>query len=594
MTFNKQQLGAVLSLSLLGNACTWLEQHQASVKTINIVAFNDFHGQLESPGSLRRSPIESSANDIPVGGVDWLAGYIAAFKHQNPSTIVVSAGDIIGATPLMSALFHDEATIEAMNRLGLEFTAVGNHEFDEGKEELLRMQNGGCHPSDKNSCGGAEVGTPLPFEGARFKFLAANVVDSASGKTLFPAYAIKTIDGVKLAVIGTTLKEAPGVVAPNGIKGLTFRDEAETVNALIPELRNQGVTAIVLLIHQGGTIPVAQTVSTLNGCEGGLEGSPLKAIVEQLDDAVDIVISGHTHQAYNCRIANRNGRLVPVTSAYAQGKILTEIAIRIDGLTDEVNQVTASNVAIDRTNPAVAPDANVKQLVDRYQAITQPIANRVIGNISAAIPHAINTTGESALGDVVADAQLAATSGPEYGKAVTAFINPDGIRGDLDFVSSSAGEGDGKVTYAEAFTVQPFAGNLITMTLTGAQIHTLLEQQFTGCKEGYPPGAPTNGQPFDRILQVSDGFSYEWKEKGTPCDNVDPASIRINGVAVDPAASYRITVNDYLAEGGDQFYVLKQGIDRVGGPLDLDVLKSYFATRSVVSPGPQNRIRRLP
>jgi len=231
MKFTKIALGLALGLSVMGCA------NAAVIKkdtTIKIVAFNDFHGQLESPGTLRVNPGAPTPN-VAVGGVDWMAGYIANLKSQNPNTVVVSAGDLIGATPLISALFHDEGTIETMNRAGLDFNAVGNHEFDEGKDELKRMQAGGCHPTDLNTCRGADVGTPVPFEGAKFKFLAANVVETANGKTVFPPYAIKSMGGVRVGFIGMTLKETPTIVTPSGVEGLQFKDEAATVNALIPK-----------------------------------------------------------------------------------------------------------------------------------------------------------------------------------------------------------------------------------------------------------------------------------------------------------------------------------------------------------------------
>ncbi|MBD9361481.1 bifunctional metallophosphatase/5'-nucleotidase [Methylomonas fluvii] len=591
MKLNKLAIGIALGLGTLGAA------HAVTsipTTTIKIVAFNDFHGQLESPGTFRQTPSSAASTNIPVGGVDWMAGYINELKNQNPSTVVVSAGDIIGATPLVSALFHDEPTIETMNRLGLEFNAVGNHEFDEGKDELKRMQNGGCHPTDPNSCQGASVGTPVPFEGADFKFLAANVVETATGKTLFPQYAIKVIGGVRVGFIGMTLKETPTIVTPTGVAGLAFKDEAATVNALIPKLRARGVEAVVVLIHQGGTIPVTQSASTINNCDGGLDGSPIKTIVNQLDDEVDLVISGHTHQAYNCQIANKAGRLISVTSANSQGRVLTDIDVAISTVNGEVSSVSAENIVVDRSNTAITPNTAIKTIVDNYKALSTPIANRVIGSISAAITRTATTAGESALGDVIADAQLLATQNPGFGEAVVSFMNPGGIRADLTFPSSTAAEGDGRVTYAEAFTVQPFGNTLVTLTLTGAQIHTLLEQQFTGCTVGYPASAPAAGQAFNRIMQVSSGFSYAWREKGTPCDNVDPTSITINGVVVDPAASYRVTVNNFMADGGDQYYVLTQGTNRLGGALDLDALENYFTVNGTVAPGSQNRILPAP
>jgi len=618
MSKNKYLFAAVVMSALCGQAEAdnfhddskhEFKKGRHKIRTIKIVAFNDFHGQLESPGTFRLGPTTSSSPNVAVGGVDWMAGYIANLKSQNPNTVVVSAGDIIGATPLISALFHDEGTIETMNRLGLDFNSVGNHEFDEGKAELKRMQNGGCHPTDPNTCRGVDVGTPVPFEGAKFKFLAANVVETATGKTIFPSYAIKSVGGVRVGFIGMTLKETPTIVTPSGVAGLAFLDEAATVNALIPKLRARGAEAVVVLIHQGGVVPTIQSVSTINACDGGLDGSPIKAIVNQLDDEVDLVISGHTHQAYNCQIANKDGRLIPVTSANAQGRVLTDINMNVEKATGEVATVTANNIVVDRTNATIMPldpitnipldpvIQGIQGIVAGYKSIATPIANRVIGAISAAITKTNNLAGESALGDVIADAQLLETQAVGFGEAVVAFMNPGGIRADLSFPASltpAPGEGDGNVTYGEAFTVQPFGNTLVSLTLTGAQIHTLLEQQFTGCTLGYPASAPATGQPFNRILQVSNGFSYEWKEKGTPCDNVDPASIKINGAQVDPAASYRVSVNNFMADGGDQLYVLTQGTNRLGGALDLDALEDYFIANPVVTPGPQNRITLLP
>jgi 5'-nucleotidase len=309
---------------------------------------------------------------------------------------------------------------------------------------------------------------------------------------------------------------------------------------------------------------------------------------------VDLVISGHTHQAYNCQIANKAGRLISVTSANSQGRVLTDIDVAISTVNGEVSSVSAENIVVDRSNTAITPNAAIKTIVDNYKTLSTPIANRVIGSIDAAITTTANAAGESALGDVIADAQLLATQNVGFGEAVAAFMNPGGIRANLTYPSSAAGEGDGKVTYAEAFTVQPFGNTVVTLTLTGAQIHTLLEQQFTGCTVGYPASAPVTGQPFNRILQVSNRFSYAWQEKGTACDNVDPASIKINGVVVDPAASYRITVNNFMADGGDQYYVLTQGSNRLGGALDLDALENYFSVNGTVAPGPQNRILPAP
>jgi 5'-nucleotidase len=541
---------------------------------IKIVAFNDFHGQLEPPGDYS-SVADDSRPKLQVGGADWLAGYFADLKRKNPNTTVVSAGDLIGASPLISALFHDEGAIETMNRAGLEISAVGNHEFDEGKDELLRMQSGGCHPTDENSCQGDSVGTPVPFEGARFDYLAANVYEG--GATIFPAYKIKEYDGVKVAYIGLTLKETPTVVMPTGVQGLNFTDEAETINQLVPKLRREGAEAIVVLIHQGGETPGVQAASTINDCEGGLEDSLIKKIVSELSDEVDLVISGHTHQAYNCLLPTRNkDHLIPVTSANAQGRIITEIDLSIDKHSGRIKNIIPVNLVVDRANANITPNQEIQRIVEQYKIIAKPLTDRVIGSITETLSRTPNAAGESPLGDIIADSQLAATKPPGSGAAVVAFLNPGSIRTDLTYTGS-----DGNVTVGEAFAVQPFGNTLITMTLTGAQIEALLERQFTGCP---------NNQPVNRILQVSEGFSYAWNPEASPCDKVDPSTIRLNGAPIDPKADYRITVNNFLADGGDKFGIFKNGSNRLAGILDIDALVNYFKTHSPISPTTRNRI----
>lgn len=594
MKMHQIALAAVLSLASLGANAAFDTPPVPVTTTVKIIAFNDFHGQIESPGSF---------SGVAVGGVDWMAGYFAKYKADNPTTTIVSAGDLIGATPLISALFHDEPTIETMSMAGLDFNAVGNHEFDEGKTELLRMQNGGCHPTDPNTCKGQFVGAPVKangdFSGARFKFLAANVEEA--GKTIFPPYAIKQYGKVRVAFIGMTLKETPTIVTPTGVAGLTFKDEAATVNALVPKLRARGVEAIVVLIHQGGTQPVAQNATSMNQCIGNLDGTPIKPIVNALDGAVDLVITGHTHSAYNCMIANKTGKLIPVTSANSVSRILTDIDLTVDQKTGHVTNVVANNVLVDRTNASVTPIAAIAAVVAGYKAMSQPIANRVIGAITANMPHnAANGAGEVALGDVIADAQLAATDSVGFGEAVAAFMNPGGIRSPGLTFTQSGTEGDGNVTYGEAFTTQPFGNSLTTMTVTGAQIEAMLEQQFVGCTAALAPAsfnypAGETGQTFNRILQVSNGFSYAWSASGAACNKVDPDSIKIGGVTIDPTASYRITVNNFLADGGDKFFVLKLGSDRLGGAQDIDALEAYFSAHGApVPPGPQDRITLLP
>jgi 5'-nucleotidase len=425
------------------------------------------------------------------------------------------------------------------------------------------MQEGGCHPVD-----GCLDGDD--FAGANFQFLAANVVRQDNGKTIFPAYKIRSFASAKIAFIGMTLEGTPLIVTPSGISDLNFLDEADTVNALIPELKAKGIETIVVLIHEGGT---PEAPAPFNGCVG-ISG-PIVDIVNRFDDEVDVVISGHTHQPYNCVIDNKI-----VTSAFSFGRLVTKVDLTLDRATGEVVSMAAENKIVTRDVPKASP---LTALLAKYNAIAAPLANRVIGSITAAITRTANPAGESALGDVIADGQLAATSAPEFGGAVVAFMNPGGIRADLSFPSSPAGEGDGNVTYGEMFTVQPFGNSMVTMTLTGAQIERLLEEQFAPCTLG-----------SNRILQVSAGFTYTWQASGGTCDKVDPATIMLNGEVIDPSASYRVTVNSFLADGGDSFPILTQGTDRLGGAVDTDAFEAYFAANSPVAPGSQDRITRIP
>jgi len=557
--------------------------------TLKIVAFNDLHGNIESPGHFRANPQSPS---VPAGGADYLAAYIAQLRSRNPHNIVVSAGDLTGASPLVARLFHDEDTIEVANRLGLELNAVGNHEFDNGLAELLRKQRGGCRPHDSNSCQGAQTGTPVPFEGARFTYLAANVYNTATGKTIFPGYAIKTYDGVQVAFIGLTLKDTPSMSLPQNMAGLRFTDEADTVNAIVQRLRGQGIASFVVLIHQGG-LQLNPEDTDINACAGGLDGSPIQSIVRRLDDAVDLVISAHTHQPYICQLPNRTGRLVPVTSASAYGRVVTDIDLTIDKRTNHVTHIAAHNILVDRTNPAITPDPAIKAIIDRYSALAAPIVNRVVGTISATIPRELTPSGETVMGDVITDAQLEATRAPRSGGAVVAFVNEGGIRAGLPFASTTPGVPDGTVTFGELAIALPFGNNLVTMTLTGAQIHAMLEELFPGCTLGYPPGI-TDVPQDTRHIEVSDGFSYSFHPGAPPCHRVVPHSIRIHGAPLVATASYRITVNNLLADGGEQLYVFRQGTHRRTGPLDMDAMTAYFAHHPALAPPPLHRITLQP
>lgn len=589
-------------------ACSTSDDPPAAASTpftVKLIGFNDFHGTLQSPGTFGVNTTVPTAQRPAVGGADYLAAYVDKLKAQNPLNAVVGAGDFIGASPLISSLFHDEPAIEALNRIGVEFNAVGNHEFDHGSTELLRLQNGGCFTTagvaDANSCKGATVGTPAPFEGAKFKWLSANVVNTTTGKTLFPAYGVKTFNGVKVAFIGMTLQATPTIVTPTGVAGLTFNNEAATVNALIPELRAQGIESIVVLVHQGG-FQSSTSLSDLNGCDGDLAGSDIANIVKQLDNAVDLVVSGHTHAAYNCSagtvdvktvgtsvvstprtagLPNALGRLVPVTSASAFGRALTDIDLTIDPSTRDVKSVTATNRLVDRTDTTVTPNAAVAAIVKAYNDLVSPLANKVIGAISKALPAtASDAACNMPAGDLIADAQLTATASSGFGDAVIAFMNRGGVRSPgLTFASSTAGEGDGNVTYGEAFTTQPFGNSLVTMTLTAQDLKNVLEQQFAGCR-GQAAAAT-------RIMLPSAGFKYTW-DGAKACDarisnvtltrnGVTEVLVDTSGVVAQPTKTYRVTVNNFMATGGDGFTTFLNGTNLLGGAQDIDALTAFMS-----------------
>jgi 5'-nucleotidase len=529
---------------------------QAAPVDLRILAINDFHGNLRPPpgGIVIADPDDKTKKvTVPAGGSEAMATLVRQLREGHKNTIFVAAGDLIGASPLLSAMFHDEPTIESMSMMGLELSAVGNHEFDEGKDELLRMQNGGCHRIDK--CQG-----PHPFPGARFHYLAASTFDSKTGKTVFPPYEIRQFDGIPVAFIGLTLKGTPGIVSPEGVAGLEFRDEADTVNALVPELKARGVEAIVVLIHEGG-IPTGD----YNECPG-ISG-PIVDIVRKFDRAVDVVISGHTHRAYVCDI---DGRLV--TSGDKFGTLVTAIDLKLDPATRDVISARADNVIV-RT-ATLPKDPEQTALLAAYDKIAAPMANRAAGSITETLSRVPNDAGESPLGDIIADAQLTATSADADGAAVIAFTNPGGIRTDI------SRKEDGAVAYADLFASQPFRNQLVTLTLTGVQIKSMLEQQWLDPKR-------------PRILQVSRRFSYAWDAAKPYGEHVIADRMALNGQRIDPAASYRVTVNNYLAVGGDGFTVLKDGSAPRVGAYDVDALYAYFQAHSPVAPAVADRIARL-
>ncbi|MGN6689054.1 MAG: cell wall-binding repeat-containing protein [Actinomycetales bacterium] len=590
---------AAVALSLEGQI-----EAKDQLLPLQVLSFNDFHGNLESGGSIitghHLDADGTVVNDsVPAGGAAYLAANLANARQGHANTVTVGAGDMIGASPLLSAAFHDEPTVEALNSLGLEATAVGNHEFDEGYQELLRMQQGGCladgdGKDNQNSC----ADPAAPFKGARFQYLAANVKYASGdkkGQTILPPTWIKTFpNGARVGFIGMTLKETPSIVTQSGVAGLSFTDEVATANALVPSLRAQGVDSIVVLIHQGAVvggetwkddkgvaheIPGSKAAYDAACGNGGTlaSDSPILPIAAKLDPAIDLVISGHTHQPYVCTLQDPAGQPRLLTSASSYGRLYTDIELKYDQKTREIvrSSVDGANVVVDRS---VTPDSRVQSIIDKYKQLVAPIAGKVIGyvtptnNDGAGVPVVTRTakpSGESPLGDLIADAQLADPSVvANHGTPVVAFMNPGGIRADL-------AAKDGKVTYEAAFTVQPFNNYLVSMTVTGKDIYDLLQQQWTGANAG----------SATKILQVSKGFTYSYTSGPTP--SVVSGSVKIGSTVVknDTSQTFRIVTNNFLSDGGDNFAAFTHGTDKYIGGLDIDAFSKFLtANSSTASP----------
>jgi 2',3'-cyclic-nucleotide 2'-phosphodiesterase (5'-nucleotidase family) len=578
---------------------------------IQLLSFNDLHGNLEPPtgsgGRITTGYTESATTPpaalpttVDAGGTEYLATHLAEARAGHRDTATVAAGDLIGASPLLSAAFHDEPTIEAMNALGLDATAVGNHEFDEGYRELQRMQYGGCiddgaGQNNQNSC------ADHTFAGAQFPILAANVHYTGSTRTILPPYWVKRFpDGAKIGFIGMTLKETPTIVTRSGIEGLTFEDEAATANALVPRLMNEGVKAIVVLLHQGGT-PATTTYTgqhgtysvappydatcstqTRNGVKGAqlTDDSPVLDITRKLDPQIDMVISGHTHQPYVCSQADPRGQQRLITSASSFGRLFTETNLTYDLRRGDIKRssVTGTNLVVTRD---VAKNTAQTALIAKYKELVKPIENKVLGQVAggATLPKTSATDVETSLGRLIADAQKNDASLVSGGRAPQiAFMNPGGIRADL----VPAANGD--VTYGSAFSVQPFNNYDVSMDLTGQQIYDLLEQQFSGANEG----------SNSKVLQVSEGFAYSYRVSGAPGSKVVDGSVTLDGTPISRTATYRVAANSFLADGGDNFAAFSAATNKLIGGLDIDAFAAYLTAHSPYQPVTQDRITQLP
>jgi len=539
-------------------------QAKSKLVELNLVSINDFHGNLEA-SAYKLAP-ESTAgtssagkDTIKAGGIDVLGGALAAFRKEDKDLLFVGAGDMVGASPALSSMWADEPSIIAMNRMGLVASALGNHEFDQGSKELLRQQHGGCDsPRPSKACQISKG-----FEGAGFSYLATNVIDQASGKNLVPGWRIVDVKGVKVGLIGAVLQDVASVAVGSAIKGLTFLDEADSINKVLPEMRAQGAQVFVVLIHEGGH--TGEPFDKVN-CDG-LEG-PIVGIVKKLDPAIRLVLTGHSHKGYLCKV---DGRVV--TQADAMGHLLSRIKMTVDASSGKVEDIQVRNVVM--APGAFAPDPQLAAYLQDVRARSQAALAQPVAHIAAAVARKENDDGESALGSMIADAALAATrtQGAQIG-----FMNPGGIRKDLE-----VGEG-GVVSFGQAQAVLPFGNTLVVQDLRGAQLRELLEQQWK--REG------SRGY----MLQVSGSLSYQWDSTRPPGQRVLPGSVKVDGKPLEDGKTYRVVANNFLADGGDNFPALGGGTNRIDtGMRDLDALIAHLKQGGGAASlaAPQPRIKKV-
>ncbi len=532
---------------------------------LQVLAINDLHGALEAPTGSNGQVVEEHADGttetIEAGGVEYLATGLREAREDEQRSVTVAAGDLIGASPLLSGLFHDEPTIEALNGLGMDVAGVGNHEFDEGWEELVRLQEGGCHPED-----GCYV-DDREFAGSEFPYLAANVVNEDTGEPILDPYTIQNLGGVRVGFIGVTLEGTADIVTQEGIEGLEFLDEVETINRYTAELERRGVNAVVALVHEGG---YPESTAYNNDCDAGGPGSgisgPIVDIAERTDAGVDALVTGHTHQPYVCTIPDPAGNDRLVTSAASNGRLFTELNMEYDRRSQDIVRasVEGTNRVVDREQQKAA---DMTDLIGYWNELAAPIANAPVGYISEDVLGRGAGTPETPLGDLIADAQLAHARTLDESTDL-ALMNPGGVRADLIYAASGE-EGDGVVTYGEGFTVQPFSNTVNLLDLTGEQLLAVLQEQVSGANEAAP-----------KILQPSEGLNYTLDLTRSGADRIVADSVTVGGEPLDPAATYRVAVNSFLAGGGDGFATLAEGANPVVGGDDMAALEEYLGTVS--------------
>ncbi|MFJ2030619.1 bifunctional metallophosphatase/5'-nucleotidase [Streptosporangium sp. NPDC087985] len=564
----------------------------AKTVPVRILALNDFHGNLEPPTGSSGRMVDEHGDTVDAGGAAYIATHLKQLSDKN--TLKVAQGDLIGASPLISAAYHDEPSVEFLGKVGVTASAVGNHEFDEGYAELKRIMNGGCHPVDGCTPAGK-------WKGASYSYLGANVLlkqpTAAAEKEAFavlgektgqvrkllkdygvpalPPVTIRWMNGVPIGFIGLVTQSTPNIVTSEGIKDLEFVDEVKAANVASKLLTLAGVKAQVVLVHEGDQVTPNQSPDACSAQPGA--GN---RIATQVDAEIDMILTGHSHQAYLCTVTDPKGGKRLYSQGGSFGRVITKIDFQVDVKTGDVvrSSVVADNQVVTRT---VTPDPEISKFVQTWKDRVSTVADKPIGKITADITNSAAPSGESPLGNLIADGQLAATK--TGGNAQVALMNPGGVRAPLTYASSPANEGDGVVTYGEAFTVQPFNNLMQVVTLTGAQLKTVLEQQFTG---------GPNNQPFTKILQPSSNLTYTYSNGAAWGSKV--SNLKIDGVAVTDTQSIRVAANNFLVGGGDAFLAFTEGKDLWSGPLDIDAFVAYFAANPLIAPPATNRITVTP
>ena len=592
MKFRTSGAAALSCLALFLVGCATPPPADKPPVTLRLIAFNDLHGNLEPTGLSLPWPDPANrekALRLNAGGAAYLAGTVQALRAGARNSLVISSGDMIGGTPLISALFLHESTIDVANRIGVDIAIPGNHEFDAGREELLRVLKPGCRtlPADA-----IFVSCPSgPHPGAKFPVFAANVL-AADGSTLFPPSIVREVDGVKVGFIGAVTKVTPSIVVPSGVAGLRFTDEVPAINAEAARLKAQGINALVAVIHEGGETGTPGLPLEWNDAGCPKPRGAIFDIVRRLSQDIDVVFSAHTHQGYRC-VVGEGANARPVMQATALGRGVSVADLVIDARTGEIDRartthrnlpvfnagsdatLRASIVASEPEPWATAlrqaqPVPAVAQTVAMYAAAAAPRASRTVGRIGGNFDRGSRT--DSSAGRLIADAQWQATRAPERGGAEFALMNPGGVRSDLRCASAPPCT----ITYGEAFTMQPFGNSLVVMTLTGAEIRQILEDQ------------QREGRRGPSFLIPSSSLTYRWVAGAPYGQRVQ--DLRIGGQPLDVVRNYRLTVNSFMADGGDGVTGLSAGRNRLGGALDIEALADFLAAGAGATPDPTPRI----